>query len=399
MKPASAQVTCLLNIGHALDHLFLLVFATAVSSIANDLGFARWEDLMPYSVGAFFFFGVGSLPSGRLGDLWGRRPMILAFFFGIGIAAILTAFITSAWQLAAALCLLGVFASIYHPVGIPMLLQNARNPGSSIGLSGFSGNLGVAAAAIVTGLLVKWLGWRAAFAIPGFVAIACGFYFARVCPIETEAPAKRTSKSTVTLSPSALMRTFAVMTIAAITASLLFNFTTNGNGQLLKERMAGIVTDPAVLGLLLASVYAIASVSQLIVGWLIDRYPLKRLFLIVLSLQAPVLYFAAHASGWALFGLLILAMALIFGAIPFTDAMIARYIDDRLRSRVSGVRLSVSFGVSSLAVWALGPIVKAAGFQALLIAMAVIALMTLGAIVCLPDEDSHRIKEISKPSI
>ena len=121
--------------------------------------------------------------------------------------------------------------------------------------------------------------------------------------------------------------------------------------------------------------------------------------MIVLSLQAPVLYFAAHASGWALFGLLILAMALIFGAIPFTDAMIARYIDDRLRSRVSGVRLSVSYGVSSLAVWALGPIVKAAGFQALLIAMAVIALMTLGAIVCLPDEDSHRIKEISKPSI
>ena len=399
MKPCSLHVTCLLNIGHALDHLFLLVFATAVSSIAIDLGFARWEDLMPYSVGAFFFFGVGSLPSGRLGDLWGRRPMILTFFFGIGGAAILTAFVTNAWQLAAALSLLGVFASIYHPVGIPMLLQNAQNPGSTIGLSGFSGNLGVAAAAIVTGLLVKWLGWRAAFAIPGFVAIACGFYFARVCPIETEAPAKRTNKSTVTLSPAALMRTFAVMTIAAITASLLFNFTTNGNGQLLKERMANIVTDPAVLGLLLASVYALASVSQLIVGWLLDRYPLKRLFLIVLSLQAPVLYFAAHASGWALYGFLILAMALIFGAIPFTDAMIARYIDDRLRSRVSGVRLSVSFGVSSLAVWALGPIVKAAGFQTLLMAMAVIALITLTAIVCLPDEGTHRIKEISKPSI
>ena len=122
MKPCSLHVTCLLNIGHALDHLFLLVFATAVSSIAIDLGFARWEDLMPYSVGAFFFFGVGSLPSGRLGDLWGRRPMILTFFFGIGGAAILTAFVTNAWQLAAALSLLGVFASIYHPVGIPMLL-------------------------------------------------------------------------------------------------------------------------------------------------------------------------------------------------------------------------------------------------------------------------------------
>src|SRR5690625_7908527 len=84
-------VTLLLNIGHALDHLFLLIFATAVAAIARDFGFARWEDLMPYSVGAFFLFGLGSVPSGRLGDLWGRRPMMLVFFFGLGLSALLTA--------------------------------------------------------------------------------------------------------------------------------------------------------------------------------------------------------------------------------------------------------------------------------------------------------------------
>ncbi|MBV5331010.1 MFS transporter, partial [bacterium] len=61
----------LLNIGHALDHMFLLIFATAVTSIAKDFGLQRWEDLMPFSVTAFFCFGLGSLPSGRLGDLWG----------------------------------------------------------------------------------------------------------------------------------------------------------------------------------------------------------------------------------------------------------------------------------------------------------------------------------------
>jgi len=31
----------------------------------------------------------------------------------------------------------------------------------------------------------------------------------------------------------------------------------------------------------------------------------------------------------------------LFGAIPFTDAMIVRYIDDRMRSRVTGVRLAI----------------------------------------------------------
>ena len=50
----------LLNLAHAIDHMFLLIFATAVTAIAADFGIARWEDLMPYGVGAFALFGLGS---------------------------------------------------------------------------------------------------------------------------------------------------------------------------------------------------------------------------------------------------------------------------------------------------------------------------------------------------
>ena len=57
----------LLNLGHALDHLFLLIFATAVSAIAQDFGVAGWEDMMPYTVGAFMMFGFASIPAGRMG--------------------------------------------------------------------------------------------------------------------------------------------------------------------------------------------------------------------------------------------------------------------------------------------------------------------------------------------
>ena len=81
--------TVLLNVSHAIDHLVLLIFATAVGAIAADFGFARWEDLMPYAVGAFLLFGLGSVPAGRLGDHWGRRAMMLVFLFGIGAACLL----------------------------------------------------------------------------------------------------------------------------------------------------------------------------------------------------------------------------------------------------------------------------------------------------------------------
>jgi len=66
--------------------------------------------------------------------------------------------------------------------------------------------------------------------------------------------------------------------------------------------------------------------------------------------------------------------------------MIARYVDDRIRSRVAGARLTVSIGISSLAVWLLGPLVKASSFGTLLWTMAVIATCTLLVVLWLPDE-------------
>ena len=70
--------------GHGVDHMFLLIFAAAVGSIAADFGFANWADLMPYGAGAFVIFGLGAVPAGRLGDLWGRRGMMIVFFVGTG---------------------------------------------------------------------------------------------------------------------------------------------------------------------------------------------------------------------------------------------------------------------------------------------------------------------------
>ncbi|NUZ08966.1 MFS transporter [Piscinibacter koreensis] len=379
----------LLNIGHAIDHMFLLIFATAVTTIAGDFGVERWEDLMPYTVGAFFFFGVGSLPSGKLGDHWGRRNMMLVFFFGIGAAALLVSATQSPWQMALALALLGCFASIYHPVGIPMLVQGASRPGWTIGINGLVGNLGVAVAAVATGLLVKYVGWRMAFAVPGVVCLVVGVAFAILATQEQGAPAKKKAKSV--LPPGISMaKLFLVMTIAATTGSLLFNFSTNGNYELLTDRMHGVLEDPAKIGMILALVYAVASGTQLLVGHLIDRVALKTLYVSIIAAQGILLALSMIVSGWAFFAVLFLFMATIFGAIPFTDAMIVRFVDDSMRSRVSGMRLAVSFGASSIAVWLIGPVVKQAGFTALLGLMTITSIITLLVLSQLPRTSTPR---------
>lgn len=373
----------LLNIGHAIDHLLLLVFATAVGSIAADFGIDSWESLMPYATGAFFMFGLGSLPSGRLGDLWGRRAMMLVFFFGIGLASIAVAFTTGPWSMAIALTLVGCFASIYHPVGIPMLIQSTRTPGKTIGINGLVGNLGIAFAALSTGFLVQLAGWRTAFVVPGVISIVCGILFLRATTAESEPPAKRAPKL-IDMPDSVRRRVFAVMLMTAITGSLAFNLTTNGNAELLKDRLPALASEPATLGMLLALVYTIASLAQLLVGRLIDAVPMRPLMIAIMVMQ-PLAFFAATATeGWMMFVAMTAFMLLVFGGIPFSDAIIARYIDDRMRSRVSGIRLTISFTASSSAVWLLGPFVKHSGFNALLITLAVITACSAAVALLLP---------------
>ena len=386
----SLAVRLLLNVGHGLDHMFLLIFAASVGVIASEFGFQSWEDLMPYGVGAFVMFGLGSIPSGRLGDLWGRRRMMVVFFVGIGLSALSVALTQTAWQLALALTLVGTFASIYHPVGIPLLVQKSANPGLAIGVNGLAGNLGVALAAMLTGFLIQWVGWRTAFAVPAILAVGCGVWFAMICPAETEAPAKRKPSAKVYLPPAMLARVLAVMTVSAATGSILFNFSTNGNGQLMAERFQGVVEDPAMLGILLAVIYTVASLMQVVVGKLLDHFAVRPIFLGIVLLQIPLLLLASFAQGWWLFAALLGVMIFIFGAVPFVDIMIVRYVDDRSRSRVAGIRLAVSLGISSFAVWLLGPAVKGLGFETLLWVMAGFAVCTAIVVLFLPSESSPK---------
>ena len=386
----------LLNVGHALDHLFLLIFATAVSAIAVDFGMGRWEDMMPYTAGAFLMFGLGSIPAGRLGDLWGRRPMMVVFFLGMGASSIVVAFTQTPMQMAMALTVLGIFAAIYHPVGIPLLVQKASRPGLTIGVNGLAGNLGIALAALVTGFLVAWQGWRIAFIVPGVVSIICGVLFAWFAPQEQMSASKK-KNSSEQLPKNLAVRTFIVMVGTATTTSLLFNITTNGNTQLLAEKLDGLVADPSQMGLLLAAVYALASLAQLVVGRLLDKFPVKPLFFAVLFLQIVMFGVASQTSGWAWYVAAIGYMVMVFGSIPFGDTMVVRYIDDSMRSRVSGTRIAISFGISSLAVYLLGPVVKHAGFNQLMLGLTAVAAIGALMVLFLPGESQMKAHAMPVP--
>lgn len=385
MNSHASPTALLLNMGHLLDHWILVVFAYTWGVIAGVWG-TEWTELTPFNYGALFMFGAGAILAGRLGDLWGRWNMMAIYFFGMGGSSLLIALCQDKWQIGLALTLMGAFASIYHPVGIPMLLKNVKNAGMAIGINGLAGNMGIAIAAGVSVLIAETFGWQMAFVLPGLVSLVAGVGFIVLVPRAQEALSVSAAKA-VKMPAKAVSRILLIMTATAIAQSIIFNFTTNGNGELLKERIQGVVQDPAALAGALFMVFALASLAQLVVGRMIDRYPLKRLYLGIVVLQVPLFLIASQVQDWALLLAVIGFMLLIFGAVPFTDAVLVRYVDDRMRSRAIGMRIAIGFTVSSLVVAGIGPAVKAAGFPATLMMLAAVAASSLIAIAFLPGDE------------
>lgn len=383
--PQARIVNLFLNIGHALDHLMMLVYATAVIGVAAELNLT-YNEMLPLATGAFVMFGLGSLPAGWLGDHWSRRGMMIVFFLGLGLSSIAVAFCSTPVQIVVTLTVLGIFAAIYHPVGIAMLVQDAKKIGITIGINGLAGNLGIAAAAILSGFLMQRYGWRSAFIAPGVLSIVTGLAFWAIVPKELMAAAKRPKKQ-VSLPRAVVLRAFFVMTAVAIGSSLIFNFTTNSMPKVFDERIAGITRDPAAIGLFLGVVYALASLAQLLVGTLIDRFPLKSIILPVVILQVPLFALAANAQDWSMLVLATGFMLLVFGQIPFGDSMIAQYFDDSMRSRVYAVRLTISFGASAVAINLIAAINAWGGFQAVMLTLSVVAVGSFVAALFLPGKN------------
>ena len=120
--------------------------------------------------------------------------------------------------------------------------------------------------------------------------------FVILVPREEEAPAKRKAKM-LDLPPSVMARVFAIMTFTAVTGSIIFNFTTNGNGELLQRARKSVAQDPGRAGVDAVRDLLTGVAAQLVVGKLIDRYPLKKIYLPIVLLQVPLFLLASQVSG------------------------------------------------------------------------------------------------------
>ena len=345
---ARNTLVAFLNLGHALDHLVMLVFPTVVIALARAWD-RPYAELLPLTLGGFIAFGAFAIPAGWLADHWSRYKTMALFFFGIGASMLLTGFAQAPWQIAVGLTITGMFAAIYHPVGIAMLVATPTKMGKALGWNGLFGNLGLAAAAIISGALMDLAGWRAAFFVPGLAAIAAGIGFVMLVP--DPGPVKKVSKSIgLHIDARTMTRIFAILLVATACGGIIFNATTISMPKVFDERLRELTQTNFGIGALVAGVYTLAAFAQVVVGTLIDRFEMKRLMIGVALFQIPLLALAANLEGWAMLFAALFMMLGVFGQIPLNDAIVGKYCADEYRARILGVRYVVSLGVASVAV-------------------------------------------------
>jgi MFS family permease len=378
-----------INLGHLLDHLVMLVFPTVVLALSREWG-RPYSELLPLSLGAFIAFGAFALPAGWLADRWSRYKMMVLFFFGIGLSLFLTGFAQTPWQIAAGLTLTGMFAAIYHPVGIAMLVAAPKNLGMALGWNGLWGNLGLATAAIVSGALMDLWGWRAAFFIPGLAAAATGVLFLALVP-DPGPVAKKSKTIGLHVDARTMTQIFVILLIATACGGIIFNSTTVAMPKVFDERLRALTQTNLGVGALVAFVYSVAAFAQVLMGTLIDRFDMRRLMMGVGLVQIPLLALAATLDGWPMLIVALCMMMAIFGQIPLNDAIVGRYVADEYRARVLSVRYVVSLGVAALAVPLIAVLHRTeGGFRNVFLLLAALAAAILLASLFFPSRERLR---------
>ena len=375
-----------LNAGHFLDHFFLLIFPTAVVALHKAWGM-DYGAALALGTPAFAAFALGTLPAGWLGDRWSRSGMMAVFFVGIGSASIACGLATGPITLMIALGGLGLFAAVFHPVGLAMVTEATDRPGHALAVNGVWGNMGLAGAALITSALTDQLNWRAAFILPGAISVAVGFTY-----MWTLRQAARRNMQAGTLarpvlveaSQSDRIRVVVLIAISALLGGLIFNGVTVSLPKLFEERLVGVVAGLTGIGLAASAVFALAAFAQLPVGAMLDRFGAKPTLMAVLALQAALLFTVGSMTGSASAIVAAPLLLAIFGALPITGWLMARYVPSVWRARAFAMEYVLSLGVGSLAVPLIAYLHGRGGFETLYPLLALGAAVVFVAACALP---------------
>ena len=369
------------NAGHLYTHLFTILYATAVLHLPSVFSLPYGEMLGLASLG-LILFGVGALPAGWLADRWSKVGMLVIFFLGMGAAGVLTGLADNATELFFGLTLIGLFASIYHPVGIAWLVACAKKQGISLGINGVFGHLGSAAAPVFVGLMIDHVSWRAAFVLPGVVCILTGVALFLAWRWQWVGDVHQDRAPSEPPDAGAVRRVFFILVITMACNGFVYTGLVNTVPKVFEIGLGNILTSSYTeIGLITGAIIGVSSVCSILGGWLADRYSARSIYLIFWLLSVVPMLMVAWASGMVLLLVMLLSMSFVVTFAAAENMLLARYTPFDWRALAFGARFVLALGVGGLTLKLAGHLFDESGnFSLLYILFAAAAVVAaLGA--------------------
>jgi MFS family permease len=389
MNPNERNIMAITSFGHFISHFNLLVFPALVLPLSARFGMDL-SQVITLAFWMYLLFGASALAWGVLSDIFGARHLLMIFFIGAGLSALVAAFSLGSPR-ALSLCLAGVglFSGIYHPAGLGLISRGVSKVGMAMGYNGIAGNLGLAASPLMTGTINYFLGAKAAFLFLGGFNLF-GALVLMLFPIyEPERKKSARSKSSENYLAGFLILCVCMMLSGIayrMAAVIMPSYFELQNQELFQElsRVPWLSASRNVAATAFTSlVFLIGALGQYLGGWVVERYEPRRSYILFHSVACLLALMMAYTTDIPL--ILITAGYIMFlmGGQPIENTLVTYFTPVKLRDSAFGIKAILSFGVGSLSVHLVGWIKTGWSLQAVFVAASGISVLAILAGVVL----------------
>jgi len=381
-------VTCF---GHFMSHFNMLMFPPLVLPLAARLGLDLGQTL-ELSFWMYLLFGISALPWGLLTDRVGAKPMMMLYFLGAGLCALGASLtVDSPGLLSLFLAGIGLFAGIYHPAGLGLVARGVKRLSLGMAYNGIFGNLGLAAAPIITGF-INWLwGPAAAYLLLGLLNLG-GLALMTFSKVEEPPRAQGEADR----STAGLVGPFLILLVAMMLGGLAYRGATVTIPPYLELKtpellawfrsfLPGSLSGNLMATGIMSAVFLVGALGQYLGGRVGDRFDPRWGYFAFHAISLPAVFAMAHLSDLPLVVATAVYLFFLLGMQPMENTLVARLSPPAFRHTAYGTKFVLTFGVGSLSVklagwlqqgWGFGSVFTVLGFVTLALVLTILFLIS-----------------------
>jgi len=346
----------ILGTAHSLNHSLFLVLAPLLSRIASGLG-VTYQTLGIVTTVTFLIYGGGAIAGGPLSDMIGSVKVARISIGLAGISSLLFIFCNSVYVFAAAMFIMALWASFYHPTANKLIAQAfPKSTGNAMGIHNAAGNAGQVLTPTVGFLLGVLIDWRFSFVFFGILSMITAFFMDRII-VEGDEP---TGRRTLDLGGFFKIKNFWILLVF----NALVGFVSKAIEVYFPTFLSlgeGFSGELAAIGASLILFFGIA--GQLIGGRLSDKIGSTKILLassagLLVSFLVLLLVPVSYPS--VILFTIIYGVA-IFGQQPSMTSLVSKVTPRNLMGLSYGAMFFCSFGLGSIAAAVLGALTDAHG--------------------------------------